>query len=722
MSTTLDRIAHSSSSAPSTLPASAERMSIVVAGHVDHGKSTVIGRLLADTGALPDGKLAQVRAHCARHAKPFEYAFLLDALKDEQAQGITIDAARIFFRTARRHYIVIDAPGHVEFLKNMVTGASRAEAALLVIDAHEGVRENSRRHGYLTALLGVRQVAVVVNKMDLVGRQQRVFDRIVAAYGAFLAELDVRPTAFIPVVAREGENLAGRSPMMPWYHGPTVLDALDEFTAEPPPVGRPFRMPVQGVYKFTELGDDRRIVAGTVDTGTLRPGDEIVFHPSGKRSRVRAIEAFHSTPPAIARAGQAIGFTLDEQVYIARGEITVRAGEPGPAVARRLAVSLFWLGREPLRPGRDYLLKLGTARVPARLESVTRVIDAADLRPRTDAERVERHEVADCVLRLRRPIAVDAVADQPGTSRFVLVDDYDIRGGGIVRDALPDEHTPAPLTEPVQAPQAQECAASTAIVETHTRSVAKAISWRLWGTVATAGLVYLFTGRFVLSLAVGGLEFLGKIGLFWLHERLWTRISIGARPVEPAVVWLTGLSGAGKSTIAAQVVVALRRRGLRVEHLDGDAVRAVFPATGFTREERDAHVQRMGFLASRLERHGVFVVASFVSPYAESRAFVRGLCRRFIEVHVDTPLEECERRDTKGLYARARRGELQQFTGLDDPYESPPGPELRIDTRDRTADECARLILDRIHDNPLHRRRWYGPARSAREPQYSYSA
>lgn len=419
----------------------AERMSIVIGGHVDHGKSTIVGRLLADTGSLPEGKLEQVRANCARNAKPFEYAFLLDALKDEQSQGITIDAARVFFKTARRHYIIIDAPGHIEFLKNMVTGASRAEAALLVIDAHEGVQENSRRHGYMMSMLGIRQLVVLVNKMDLVGLEQDRFDRIVAEYTAFLARIDVRPACFIPVVGRDGDNVARASTRMTWYGGPTVLEALDRFQPEGALVDRPFRMPVQDVYKFTAGGDDRRIVAGTIETGTVRVGDEVVFYPSGKRSRVKSIEGFNRPVRRDARAGEAAGFTLTEQIYVTRGELATLASEPKPQVTTRLRVSLFWLGRQPLVPKRDYQLKLGTTRVPVRLEQIHRVIDASNLASSESKDRVDRHDVAECTLKLNRAIAFDLADQLAATSRFVLVDDYEIRGGGIVREAMPDQQS-----------------------------------------------------------------------------------------------------------------------------------------------------------------------------------------------------------------------------------------------------------------------------------------
>ena len=416
-------------------------LSVVIVGHVDHGKSTVIGRLLADTGSLPAGKLEGLRSLCERNAKPFEYAFLLDALKDEQAQGITIDSARVFFKTATRHYIIIDAPGHVEFLKNMVTGASRAEAALLVIDAKEGVRENSRRHGYLLSMLGISQIVVLVNKMDLVGYDRGAFEGVVQEYSAFLDQIGIHAAPFIPVAAQPGENIARRTDRISWYDGPTVLEMLDRLRSEPSPVDAPFRMPVQAVYKFTERNDDRRIVAGTIETGRMRAGDEIIFYPSGKRTNVQTIEGFNRPPTADTCAGHAVGFTVTEQVYVARGEIATRAGEPRPEVTTRIRVSLFWLGRRPLVMGKEYVLKLGTARVRARMDAVHRVIDASKLEPTGGGARVERHEVAECSLALDRPLAFDLASRLAKTSRFVVVDDYEICGGGIIREALPDRQT-----------------------------------------------------------------------------------------------------------------------------------------------------------------------------------------------------------------------------------------------------------------------------------------
>jgi len=420
-----------------------DRMNIVIAGHVDHGKSTIIGRLLADTHSLPEGKLEQVKALCARTAKPFEYAFLLDALKDEQAQGITIDAARVFFKTPARDYIIIDAPGHIEFLKNMITGAARAEAALLVIDANEGVMENSRRHGYMMSMLGIAQVAVLVNKMDLVDYSQAHFARLESEYRGFLDRVGVRPSVFIPVAGRGGDNIAGPSTRLAWYRGPTVLDTLDAFPSPRAQENQPFRMPVQDVYKFTGRGDDRRIVSGTVESGRARVGDDVVFYPSGKRSTIGSIEGFNRAPAAEISAGEAVGFTLREQIYVSRGELAAVGDEKRPHLSSRLKVSLFWLGRRPLVRSKPYVLKIGTARATVHVEAIHRVIDASDLSAADGRDRVERHEVAECTLACNRAVAFDVGDAVAATSRFVIVDDYEISGGGIVREALPDRQDSA---------------------------------------------------------------------------------------------------------------------------------------------------------------------------------------------------------------------------------------------------------------------------------------
>jgi bifunctional enzyme CysN/CysC len=416
-----------------------EQMNIVIVGHVDHGKSTVVGRLFADTGSLPEGKLDAVRRECQRTGKPFEYAFLLDALSDEQDQGITIDTARSFFKTAKRDYILIDAPGHIEFLKNMISGAARAEAAVLVIDAKEGVRENSRRHGYILSMLGIRQVVVCVNKMDLVERSQSHFEKIEKEYRGFLAEIGAMiPRQFIPISAVNGENLAGRSAHMPWYQGPTLLEALDAFEKAPSKSDRAFRMPVQAVYKFVSQGDDRRIIAGRIESGKVRVGDKVIFSPSNKSTTVKSIEAFNAASRTEIEAGWSTGFTLNEEIYVTRGEIMAHANH-APLVSTRFRANMIWLGKKPFSPDRDYKLKIHTQALPVRIQKINKIIDASEAGSALDKKEVGRHDVADVNLETRQPFAFDAIADNESTGRFVIVDGYDIAGGGIIIEAVKDE-------------------------------------------------------------------------------------------------------------------------------------------------------------------------------------------------------------------------------------------------------------------------------------------
>ncbi len=443
-----------------------KQMNIVIVGHVDHGKSTVVGRLLADTGSLPDGKLEAVRKECERTGKPFEYAFLLDALTDEQDQGITIDTARSFFKTPKRDYIIIDAPGHIEFLKNMISGAARAEAAALIIDAKEGVRENSRRHGYILSMLGIKQVVVCVNKMDLVDRSEAHFKKIEVEYRAFLSSIGaVSPKQFIPVSAMNGENLANRSAKMPWYKGPTLLESLDAFEKAPSKTKRSFRMPVQAVYKFVSEGDDRRIIAGRIESGCAKVGDKVVFLPSNKSTSIKSIEAFNAPARNEIEAGWSTGFTLTEEIYVTRGEVMAHADQV-PMVSTRFRANLIWLGKKPFSPDRDYKLKIHTQALPVRIQKINKVIDASQSGPspqpspekgegakknpstvsgeggRSTGEgsmTINRHDVADLVLETRQPIAFDTIAESESTGRFVIVDGYDIAGGGIITSVEKDE-------------------------------------------------------------------------------------------------------------------------------------------------------------------------------------------------------------------------------------------------------------------------------------------
>ncbi len=417
-----------------------EQMNVVIVGHVDHGKSTVIGRLLADTGSLPQGKLEEVKARCERSARPFEYAFLLDALKDEQAQGITIDTARSFFKSANRDYIIIDAPGHIEFLKNMITGAARAEAALLVIDAKEGIRENSKRHGYMLSFLGIKNVTVLINKMDLVEYSEKVFNQIKTDYLKFLKEVNIEPTNVIPIAAFHGDNMVSASTKTTWYKGGHVLEALDGFKKAAAKDQQPFRMPVQDVYKFTAQGDDRRIFAGRVETGALQVGQDVIFLPSGKKSKVVSMESFNTSPKTEIFVGQSSGVCLETQIYIRPGEIMCRVGDKLPQVSTKFKANIFWMGKQPLIKNKTYKLKITTQHVPVTVAEVVSVLNASELSA-VEKPHVDRHEVAECILETMKPVAFDRISDLAETGRFVIVDNYEIAGGGIILAPVFDEQT-----------------------------------------------------------------------------------------------------------------------------------------------------------------------------------------------------------------------------------------------------------------------------------------
>lgn len=415
-----------------------EQLPLVVVGHVDHGKSTILGRLLHETSSLPEGKLEQIKEKCQRESRVFEYAYLLDALKDEQQQGITIDIARCFFKTQKRDYIIIDAPGHIEFLKNMISGAASAEAALLVIDAQEGVQENSRRHGYMLSLLGIKQVVVCINKMDLVGHQQEVFERIKNEYTAFLEKINIMPKEFIPVSALQGDNISQSSQNLSWFTGNTILSALDSFEKQKTHEEKPFRMPVQDVYKFSGKGDNRRIVAGAIEANNIQIGQPVIFLPSNKKSTIKTIEGIHGPLPYNQiNTGYPAGLTLTEQIYIKRGEIMCKEGDQLPHVATLLKTNVFWMSKTPLQQNKEYKLKIHTASVPMKVKEIIKVMDASNLSSQHKTQ-VDRHEIAECILECQSPLAFDLAKDFAPTGRFVIVDDYNIAGGGIINDFIED--------------------------------------------------------------------------------------------------------------------------------------------------------------------------------------------------------------------------------------------------------------------------------------------
>jgi bifunctional enzyme CysN/CysC len=399
---------------------------IVIVGHVDHGKSTLVGRLLHETGSLPDGKLEMLKAVSARRGMPFEWSFLLDALQTERDQGITIDTTQIRFRTRSRDVVLIDAPGHAEFLRNMITGASQADGAVLIIDALEGVRDQTRRHGYLLHLLGVKQVAVVVNKMDRVDFGADRFQEISDEISAHLTGLGVTPSAVIPISARDGDGVAERTPRIAWYKGPSVVEALDALEPARPLEQLPLRLPVQAIYKF----DDRRIVAGRIESGHLRAGDEIVIMPAGKIAKIKTVESWPVTSQGSQTAGRSVGITLDRELFIERGDVIGHSGQ-SPRDTRRIRARIFWLHDKPLSKGEQILIRLGTRETRATVVTIEKAIDPGAL-SNEETQAIARNHVGEIDISLAQPVAADPYTENPRTGRLVIEVNGRIAGGGLV--------------------------------------------------------------------------------------------------------------------------------------------------------------------------------------------------------------------------------------------------------------------------------------------------
>ena len=607
-------------------------LKIVFVGHVDHGKSTLIGRILHDTGSLPEGKIEEIKKACAAEGMEFEFAFLLDALLEEQKQNVTIDTTEIPFRTARRRYGIIDAPGHKEFLKNMITGASRADAAMLVIGADEGVREQSRRHAYLLSMLGVNQVIVVVNKMDLIDYSEKRFREIEQDYRKFLQQLGLNALTFIPASAKQGENVARAGMKMKWYRAANVLEALDLLEPQKRDVDLPLRFCVQDVYRF----DGRRIIAGRIETGKLRVGDELIFSPANKSSVVASIECWNAPSNGPSIAGDSIGITLSEQIFVERGYVASQQNET-PIETNRFHADLFWITREPLRVGHFYDLRLATQQVKCQIVSIEQVIDSATLETKSDQrEQLERNEIGRLTIQTRSPLVIDNYDRVPNLGRFVIVDDGKICGGGTIFGGVYTD-----------------------------RTVAKSKN------------------------------------IFWTEEKITARERALRTGHRGAVIWLTGLSGAGKSTIAQSLERDLFHRGMHTYVLDGDNIRHGLTSNlGFSPDDRMENIRRVSEVAKLMADAGTVVITAFISPYRMDRRRAREIAlegnAEFIEVFVDAPLEVCEARDPKNLYKKARAGEIREFTGIDAPYEAPEDPEIVVHTDQQTVDESVATILEQL--------------------------
>jgi bifunctional enzyme CysN/CysC len=598
---------------------------IAIVGHVDHGKSTLIGRLLHDTGALPEGKVAALQEASRRRGMPFEWSFAIDALKAERDQGVTIDTTRMRFRSARRDYVIIDAPGHAEFLKNMLTGAAAAEAAILVVDVVEGMSEQTRRHAFLVKLLGIRDIVVAINKMDRCHYAREAFVDAAEAVKAYLGGLGLKAAAVIPISARHGDMVAHRAPRPSWYEGPTLLEALDRLEEAPTEAEGPLRLPVQDVYKF----DERRIIVGRIETGRLRVGDRLHFSPGGRSARIASIETWSAQPVVTAIAGQSIGLTLDDDIFVERGQVA-SAPDALPSVARRFKLRLFHFGKDPISPGDEVKLQVGFAEHKIVIETIERVVDVQTLTTHA-ATVVARHDVADVVVESRVPIAVDETARGRHLARGILRRGADIVAGCLVEAVLDAEQAP---------PYLDHVTAVSSAVPPAERAAA------------------------------------------WGHSG--------------GVLWLTGLSGAGKSTLARVLEKELFRWQWRALLLDGDTLRRSLNADlGFSESERAENVRRIGAIAQLVAENGQLAIVACIAPRAVYRERLRqALGPLFHEVYVKAPLAVCERRDVKGLYAKARRGEIAGFTGISDPYEPPAAPELEINTDVLTPAESLERLLD----------------------------
>lgn len=610
----------------------ASPLKVVFVGHVDHGKSTLIGRILHDTSSLPEGKIEDIKKACAVERMEFEFAFVLDALLEEQKQNVTIDTTQIPFRTSRRRYAIIDAPGHKEFLKNMITGASSADAAILVIGANEGVREQSRRHAYLLSLLGIKQIIVVVNKMDLVDFSEERFHEIESDYRKFLVDLGLEARGFIPASAKQGENVARATMKMKWYCGASVLEALDLLQPQRPDVDLPLRFCVQDVYRF----DGRRIIAGRIETGTLRVGDQLVFSPANKSSVVATIERWNASPNGPAVAGDSIGITLIEQIFIERGYVASHENET-PIETNRFHADLFWIVREPLRVGHFYDLRLATQEVKCQIVSIEQVMDSATLETKSGGrEQLERNEIGRLTIETRGPLVIDNHERIPNLGRFVIVDDGQIHGGGTIFGGVYTD-----------------------------RQVAKSKN------------------------------------IFWSEGKITAHQRAIRSGHRGAVVWLTGLSGAGKSTIAQALERELFHRAMHTYVLDGDNIRHGLNSNlGFSPDDRVENIRRVSEVAKLMADAGTVVITAFISPYRMDRRRAREIAlesnAKFVEVFVDAPLEVCETRDPKNLYKKARAGEIRDFTGIGAPYEAPEDPEIVVHTDQQSVDESVAAILEQL--------------------------
>lgn len=586
-------------------------------GSVDDGKSTLIGRLLYDSGALPEDHLGPLRRASARRDEAIDFSLVTDGLRAEREQAITLDVAYRYFSTRRRKFVVADVPGHDQYTRNMITGASNADLAVVLLDARKGMLEQTRRHIYICWLFGIRRIVAAVNKMDMVDFDREAFEAIREQWRQFAGALPGAEQYLIPTSALMGENVVRRAGRMPWYSGPSLLEFLESIPIEDGRNLHDFRFPVQSVIRPHQ---DFRAYAGQIASGTIRPGQEVVALPSGRRSRVGQV-LLSDQSLDVGFAPLSVALSLTEHLDLGRGDMLA---DPAcmPTVTRKLKAHLIWMSAAPLRLDSPYLLKHTTQTVCASISRLHHRVDIRDGRP-SPAERLDLNEIGMVEVETHRPLFCDPYLDNRATGSFILVD-----------------------------PVSNDTAAAGMILEADTGN----------GT------------------ASGAADALEK--------------GASAGKEKGLTVWFTGLSGAGKSTICRSVETELLARGFRVEVLDGDALRKQLNSDlGFSKQDRDENIRRIGFVARLLSRNGVIVLVAAISPYRAIRDEVRQRIGDFVEVYVNAPLAVCESRDPKGLYKKARAGEIRRFTGIDDPYEPPLAPEVRCDTDRERLQECARNVV-----------------------------
>jgi bifunctional enzyme CysN/CysC len=600
----------------------------ITCGSVDDGKSTLIGRLLYDSKLIFEDQLAALEADSKRigtQGGEIDFALLVDGLAAEREQGITIDVAYRFFSTDKRKFIVADTPGHEQYTRNMVTGASTADLAVILIDARKGVLTQTRRHSFLVSLIGIRHIVLAVNKMDLVGYDQAVFDQIVADYRAFAAGIGLSNILAIPISGLKGDNITSASAATPWYRGPTLMQHLESVEIDETRLqGGPFRMPVQWVNRPNL---DFRGFAGQIAVGAVRPGDPVRILPSGRESRIARIVTKDGDLD-LAVAGQSVTLTLADEVDCSRGDIIAAAHAPAE-VADQFETTIVWMAEEPLLPGRPYWLKIGAKTVSATVTEPKYKINVNTLE-HLAAKQLELNEIAVCNISLDQPVAFDPYETSHDTGGFILID-------------------------------------------------------RITNGTVGAGMI-----RFALRRAQN---------IHWQALDVTKGTRAAAKGQTPAVLWFTGLSGSGKSTIANLVEKKLQAMGRHTYILDGDNVRhGLNRDLGFTDADRVENIRRVAEVAKLMADAGLIVLVSFISPFRSERRLARDMLPEgeFLEVFVDTPLAVAEERDVKGLYKKARAGELKNFTGIDSPYEAPENPEIHVDTTAMSAAEAAELIVLRM--------------------------